>query len=109
MTNVLSDLGVSIISTIFYIIASLIDIILLPINALFSIFIPNYNDLLNNFNDFLVFYASVPFNYFLHLIPPLTRGILIFYLSLVIAYYTLIFSYRAFVLIPDIIRKIKFW
>lgn len=109
MTNFLQDFASSFLETIFYIIGSLIYIILLPINLLFRTFIPNFNNIVNSFNQFIVFFVSTPLNYFLHLIPPLTRGILIFYLGLIVAYYSFIFAYRGFVLIPTIIRKIKFW
>lgn len=104
-----ADLGTSLLATIFNIIASLINIILLPINFLFKAFIPNFDTIIDNFNQFALFFISVPFNFFINLIPPLTRSVLLFYLGLKISYYTFVYAYRGIVLIPTIIRKIKFW
>lgn len=90
-------------------ISFVLNLILLPINLLLSAFFPDFSDLIVKFSNFVVYFSSMPLNYFIGLIPPLTRSMLALWLVIAIGYYTFMYSYRAIIVVPTLIRKIKFW
>ena len=94
---------------LFFVLRKLVDIFLLPINGLITAFFPSFNLLINNFTNSLTLIASAPISFFMHLLPPITQSVLIFWVGLMISYYSFIWIYRGIIIIPAVIRKIKFW
>lgn len=94
---------------IFNMINSVLGILLTPINLILSTLFPNIASFISLFNsvcdNYLIPYAT----YFFHFLPPITRNLLAIILTFMIAYKTIVWSYRAIVYVFDLIRKVKFW
>lgn len=90
-------------------IINLVDIFLLPINALFANLFPDMSTAIGNFNTFIDTYIGGSLGYFFSLFPPIFRSILVIWLTFLIAYYTFHYGYVAVIKIWNIIQKIKFW
>ena len=109
LTSFLADSCLSLLQFVFELIIICINFVLTPLIALFNFFVPNLNEVISSFVDFVAYFATIPITFFVSLIPPLTSKMIIVMLSLKISYYTLIYSYRAIVVVPNLIRRIKFW
>ena len=83
--------------------------ILYPINSLFTTLFPNVSILVSNFSDFLVLIATGPFSLLFNFFPPTCKSLILFWFTICIAYYSIIWVYRGLILIPVMINKIKFW
>lgn len=92
-----------------WLLATIVNIVLLPVNALFTTILPNIGDLISQFNESLILFSTGPFSFFYNLLPPITKSILAIWLSLLIGYFTIIWTYRGIVFLPKVIHKIKFW
>lgn len=86
-----------------------IDIVLIPINALFDNVFPNVSNMISTFNTFVTNYVGGTLSYFFSMLPPLFRGLLITFLTFVIAYYGIYYTYIGIKKIFDIIQKVKLW
>ena len=64
---------------------------------------------ISHFNNFVTTYLGSTLSFFFNLLPPIFRSIVILWLTFLISYYTIYFSYLAIVKMFDIIQKIKFW
>lgn len=93
----------------FNIIKSIINVVLTPINLIVSNFFPNLATIINSFNGALKIYLGGGLSYFFNLIPPTSRTLILLYLSILLAYYTAIFSYHLILKVFQIIKKIKIW
>lgn len=91
-------------------VATIIQIVLTPVNILFDFIMPdNVQNIISTINNSLVQFALLPINFFVHLIPPVSLSLIILSLSILISYYSIRFIYYGIVLIPHLIKKIKFW
>lgn len=104
-----SLIGGGISDKLFSLIGFLVDIVLFPINSLISLIFPNFSHAINTFAEGLTTFVSFPISYFAYHVPPLTKSIILLYLSIMLGYYTIIWTYRGIILIPTVINKIKFW
>lgn len=109
IADFLAKSSLSILNLIFSLIIELINLILSPLVAIFDFFVPNLGELIEQFSDFVLFFATIPLEFFISLIPPLTSRMILLYITLKISYYTLIYGYRAIVVVPNLIRRVKFW
>lgn len=103
------NLGSGLINLILKILGVLINIILLPIDALISTIFPDFSTLITNFNNNLNVLFGNSISYIMYHIPPLTKYVILFYITLLIGYYSVKYVYRGMILLPKIINKIKFW
>lgn len=91
------------------VITSLLNIFLLPINALIENIFPDMSSAISTFNNFINNYVGGTLSYFFSILPPIFRGLLVLWFTFVIAYYSIYYSYLAIIKIWSIIQKIKFW
>lgn len=90
-------------------ILKILNIVLLPINALIENVFPDMATAIQNFTNFLNNVVGNNLVYFFHILPPIFRSILVTWFTFVIAYYTIYYTYTAILKIWTIIQKIKFW
>lgn len=86
-----------------------LNVFLLPINALFTNLFPNMTQAINHFNNFVNTYIGGTLSYFFSILPPIFRSILAIWITYLISYYGIIFAYKGFLKIWQIIQKLKFW
>lgn len=91
------------------VITSLLNIFLLPINALIENVFPDMSNAIGTFNTFINQYVGGTLSYFFSILPPIFRGILVIWFTFVIAYYGIYYTYLGILKIWNIIQKIKFW
>lgn len=99
----------AIINGILNILMKVIDIVLTPLNLLFDNLFPNVGSMINTFNSFVSTYIGGGLSYFFSMLPPIFRGLLVLFLTFVIAYYGVYYTYIGIKKIFDIIQKIKLW
>lgn len=99
----------AIINGILKVITTLLSVFLLPVNLLIENLFPDMTSAISHFNNFVTTYFGSTLSFFFNLLPPIFRGIVILWLSFLISYYTIYFSYLAIVKLFDVIQKIKFW
>ena len=91
------------------IITSLLNIFLLPINALIENIFPDMASAISTFNTFVNTYVGGTLSYFFSILPPTFRGLLALWFTFVISYYGIYYTYTGIIKIWSIIQKIKFW
>ena len=94
---------------ILWLLSIIVKVVLLPVDALFKILMPDFATMLSHFSNSLITLAGAPFSYFFNILPPITKTIIVFWLTLLISYYTILWTYRGIIMIPKVIHKIKFW
>lgn len=90
-------------------ILAILNIVLLPINALIENIFPNMASAITNFTNFLNNVIGNNLVYFFHILPPIFRSTLVIWFTFVIAYYGIYYTYLGILKIWAIIQKIKFW
>lgn len=90
-------------------ITKLVNLFLIPINALFTNLFPDMTNAINTFNTFCNTYLGGTLTYVFSILPPIFRNILIIWFGFLISFYTIKYSYIAIIKIFNIIQKIKFW
>lgn len=90
-------------------IKSIVNIFLTPINALVVGLFPDLSNLLSSFNAFVEQFIGVNLAFFSHMLPPNTRTMILFYLGLLISYYTISITAHGIYKIITIIKQIKIW
>lgn len=91
------------------IVTSFIGIVLTPVNALISNLFPNFAGAIAQFNSFVTNYVGGTIAYFSSILPPITRSVIALWLTFLIGYYTITWSYALVIKIYNVIQKIKFW
>lgn len=99
----------AIINGILNILMKIIDIVLTPLNLLFDNVFPNVSSMISTFNTFVTNYVGGALSYFFSILPPIFRGLLVLFITFVIAYYGIYYTYIGIKKIFDIIQKIKLW
>lgn len=99
----------AILKGILTVITSLLNIFLLPINALIENVFPDMSNAIGTFNTFINNYVGGTLSYFFSILPPIFRSILVIWFTFVIAYYSIYYTYIGILKIWNIIQKIKFW
>lgn len=91
------------------VITSLLNIFLLPINALIENLFPDMSSAIDTFNNFISKYVGGTLSYFFSILPPIFRGLLVIWFTFVVAYYSVYYTYLGVIKIWNVIQKIKFW
>lgn len=99
----------AILNGILKVITTLLNVFLLPVNLLVNTIFPDMSQAIGHFNNFVNTYLGSPLAFFFNLLPPIFRSIVILWITFIISYYTIYYSYLAIIKIWDIIQKIKFW
>lgn len=99
----------AIFNVFFGIIKKVVELFLTPINLLVVGLFPNLATIINAFNNAVQIFLGGGLSYFFNLIPPTSRLLIQLYLSILIAYYGIIFSYHTILKVIHIIKKIKVW
>ena len=96
-------------NVLFLVIKSILDIGLAPVNLLVVNLLPDFSSIISNFNNFVSTYVGSMIGYFSNLLPPITKNIVIIYLTFLISYYTISYAAHVIIKIFKIIQRIKFW
>ena len=88
---------------------AILNIVLLPINALIENIFPSMANAIQTFTDFINNVLGNNMVFFFHLLPPIFRGLLITWFTFVISYYSIYYTYKGILKIWEIIQKIIFW
>lgn len=99
----------AILNGIMSLVTKIIDIVLLPVNTLIQNIFPDMSNAISSFTTFINQYVGGSLAYFFSILPPITRSIIILWLSFLIVYYGVVWSYTAIIKIYNVIQKIKFW
>ena len=99
----------AILNGILKMIMGVLNIVLLPINALIENIFPSMTNALSTFTDFVNNVLGSRLAYFFSILPPILRSLLVIWFTFVLAYYSIYYSYLAIIKIWGIIQKIKFW
>lgn len=99
----------AIINGIMKLVTSIIDIVLLPVNALINNIFPDFSSALSTFNNFITNYIGGSLSYFSSILPPITKNVIIIWLTFLITYYGIVWTYTLIIKIFNVIKKIKFW
>lgn len=91
------------------IITTILNIFLLPVNALLTSLFPDMTNAINVFNDFITHYLGTPLAFFFGILPPIFRGLLSIWFTFIISYYSIYYTYIGIIKIWNIIQKLKFW
>lgn len=99
----------AIINGLMSLVSSILNIVLLPVNALIENIFPNMTNAINTFSNFVSTYIGGSLGYFASILPPISRSIIILWFTFLITYYGVVWSYTAIIKIWNVIQKIKFW
>ena len=99
----------AILNGVMKLVTNIINIVLLPVNALIGNIFPNFSSSVSQFNSFVTNYVGGTISYFSSLLPPITRNVIAIWLTFLIVYYGVVWSYSLIVKIYNVIQKIKFW
>ena len=94
---------------IFKMITALLNVVLLPLNLLIANAFPNLNSMISTFNTTASTVLGSGMGFFASLIPPITRSMILLYLTLLVAFYTISIASYVIIKVFTIIRNIKFW
>lgn len=109
LTDFIGTIGSGIIDLLINLLALLINIIITPIDLLISTIFPDFTTLITNFNSTISTVFNNSISYIMYHIPPMTKFTILFYITILIAYYSIKYTYKAIILVPNLIQKIKFW
>lgn len=99
----------AIINGLMKLVTSILNIVLLPINTLIENIFPNMSSAINTFTNFVSTYIGGSIAYFSSLLPPISRSIIVLWLTFLITYYGVVWTYTGIMKIWNVIQKIKFW
>lgn len=88
---------------------NILNVVFLPINLIFASIFPDFSTQVSNFNNSFGNMLNRFGGYIGGMIPPATKTIIILWLTFLIAYYGIIWTYWLAVRTWSIIKKIKFW
>lgn len=96
-------------NVLFHVIKAVANAVLTPINALVANVFPSFTTLVSTFNIAVSTFFTSSLNYFFSILPPHCRGFVLFYFSLLIAFYTFSITAHAILKVYTIIKNIKVW
>lgn len=89
---------------------SITNFFLYPVNQAISSAFPDFNDLINRFDSILGYlFRSNKLSYFFNILPPITKNVVLFYLGLLIAFYSISFIVHGIIKVIEIIKNVKIW
>lgn len=87
----------------------ILNIVLLPINALIVQLLPDFSSYVSRFLSFINTYLVPLCSYFFNILPPMTREIVFFTILVNIALYTISLSVHTATKFFNVVKKVKFW
>lgn len=99
----------AIFSVLLKFIKSIADLILAPINFLVVNLLPDLSSLISTFNSAVERFLGTNLAFFAHMLPPITKSLILLYLGFLITYYTIVLSAHAILKVINIIKAIKIW
>lgn len=99
----------AILNGILKVISKILNVFLLPINALFENLFPDMTSAIETFNDFVSTYLGNNLSYFFSIFPPIFRSILLLWFTFLVSYFSVKVTYHAAIKVWSIIQKVKFW
>lgn len=99
----------AIIKALFKLILSFLNIILYPLNTLITQIFPDVSNVVSTFTTFCNTFLTGSLAFFGGFIPPMTKGIVILWLTFLIGYYPGVWLWNATIKVFNVIQKIKFW
>lgn len=94
---------------LFVLIKRLTNLFLLPVNAIVISVFPDFSSYINSFTNFVNTYVGTGLGFFSYLLPPTARGLIAFYLGLLVILYTTTFTIHLIIKTITIIKNIKVW
>lgn len=89
--------------------SKVLNIFLLPVNALLENVFPDMTNAIATFNNFVTNVIGTKLAYFFNILPPTFKSLLVLWFTFVIAYYTVYYTYLGIIKIWAVIQKVKFW
>lgn len=99
----------AILTGIFTFLQNVINILLTPIDLIFTTLFPNVSKYISIFENFLQNYIPSTLAWANNLLPPITQELLGIYLTIMIGLATAVLSVHAYTFIYRLIQKIKLW
>lgn len=93
----------------FMTIQALVNVFLLPINQLVVNVFPDFAQYITQFTTKIELYIGNNLSYFSDLLPPMTKELVLLYLTILLLYYTLSISVHAIMKVIHIIQALKIW
>lgn len=90
-------------------IKSVADIILAPINLLIVGLFPDLSNLISTFNSAVSRLIGAGVGFFSYMLPSGTKTLILFYLGILISYYTVSITVHGILKVINIIKRIKIW
>lgn len=95
-------------NVIFNLLATVVQIVMFPLNLIIDNLLPDFSDKINYLTQNIpVLFTNL--SWFVNILPPMTRTILLFALNIVIVKYTIYISTHAVIKIWNLFQKLKFW
>lgn len=99
----------AIFTVFFKIIKGLVNVILAPINLIVANLFPSFSTLISTFNSGVNTFLGNGLSFFLHILPPSCRTLILLWLTFLISYYSISLSIHAILKVYKLIKQIKIW
>lgn len=88
-------------------IVTCLNFFLAPINLVIDTLFPSFATYIGTYNMVLTDYVGPMVGYVFHILPPLTRALIVFWFGFMITFYTVTYSLHAILKIKTMIHNIK--
>lgn len=88
---------------------NLTSVVLSPVDILVNNLFPNMTIYISSFNIFVSQYIGNTISYFSSMLPPMTRNVIAMWISFLIVYYTVSWTYSLILKGSNVVKKLKFW
>lgn len=85
------------------------NIFLAPVNTIVSTYFPDVSSLITSFTNVVNNYIGNGVAYFMAILPPNTRNLVLLYISCLLAFYTISLLVHAVIKVIEIIKAVKIW
>lgn len=102
-------MGKAIFSVLLKFIKSVVNTLLSPINLLVVNLLPDLSSMISTFNQGVTAYIAPNLAFFAHLLPPITKSLILVYLAFLITFYTITVTAHAILKVIEIIKTVKIW
>lgn len=92
-----------------FLISSIVNVFLYPINVLISNVFPDFTYYVANYTNSIKIFVADTISYFSNFLPPLTKDLILLYLSILLIYYSLSIAVHAIMKVIHIIKQVKIW
>ena len=102
-------MGKAIFKVLLKFIKGVADLVLAPINLLVANLLPDFSNMISTFNTAVSRFLGTNLAFFAHLLPPITKNVLLAYMTFLVTYYTITLTAHAILKVINIIKAIKIW